>query len=287
MREEMERIALKLGYLGTHYHGFQIQAQSAGPTIESKLFKTFKKLNIVEDRIASNYSAAGRTDKGVHALSQVVSFDTANPNVAPRMINSMLPDDIWAFALAKPSSKFNARKDAISREYRYFLSLQPDVDLDITRMREASELLIGTHNFSNFSQPPGHHEHEAEYYSPIREIKQIEIATERSNSFVVIDIEANGFLRKMVRKIVSVLKMVGGGTKDKKWMGDLVERRVTEHIEPAPAFGLILKNVSYPDVEFVEDEYAKRRITTRIKEELAFHATMAEVLRDMISEHAH
>ncbi|NMX21244.1 tRNA pseudouridine(38-40) synthase TruA [ANME-1 cluster archaeon GoMg4] len=277
----MERIALKLGYLGTQYHGFQIQPQSVGPTIEGELFKAFEKLNIIEERVASNYSAAGRTDKGVHALSQVVSFDTTNPNVTPRMIKSMLPDDIWAFALAKPYSDFNARRDATSREYRYFLPLQPDVGLDITRMREASELLIGAHDFSNFAQPPGHHEHEAEYYSPIREIKRVEIATE--NSFVVIDIEANGFLRKMVRKIVSALKLVGGGTKNRQWVEDLAELRVTEHIEPAPAFGLILKKVSYRNVEFVEDEYAKRRIAARLNEELAFHATMAEVLDDMVS----
>lgn len=283
MQEEMERIALKLGYLGTHYHGFQIQPQSVGPTIEGELFRALEKLNIIEDRVASNYSAAGRTDKGVHALSQVVSFDTANPNVTPRMINTMLPDDIWAFALAKPYSDFNARRDAISREYRYFLPLQPDVSPDITRMREASELLIGTHDFSNFAQPPGHHEHEAEYYSPIREIKRVEIATERSNSFVVIDIEANGFLRKMVRKIISTLKLVGGGTKNRQWVEDLVELRVTEHVEPAPAFGLILKKVSYRDVKFVEDEYAKRRIAARLNEELVFHATMAEVLEDIVS----
>lgn len=277
----MERIALKLGYLGTYYHGFQIQPQSAGPTIEGELFKALKKLNIIEDRVASNYSAAGRTDKGVHALSQVVSFDTANPHVTPRMINSMLPEDIWTFALAKPPSDFNARRDAISREYRYFLPLQPDENMDITHMREASELFIGTHDFSNFSQPPGHKEHEAEYYSPIREIKRI--ATERSNSFIIIDIEADGFIRKMVRKIVSALKLVSSGAKDTRWIEDLVELRVTEHIEPAPAFGLILKNVAYRGITFVEDDYAKRRIAARIKEDLTYHATIAEVLGDMLS----
>jgi tRNA pseudouridine38-40 synthase len=280
----MERIALKLGYLGTYYHGFQIQPQSAGPTIEGELFKALKKLNIIEDRVASNYSAAGRTDKGVHALSQVVSFDTANPHVTPRMINSMLPEDIWTFALAKPPSDFNARRDAISREYRYFLPLQPDENMDITHMREASELFIGTHDFSNFSQPPGHKEHEAEYYSPIREIKRI--ATERSNSFIIIDIEADGFIRKMVRKIVSALKLVSSGTKDTRWIEDLVELRVTEHIEPAPAFGLILKNVAYHGITFVEDDYAKRRIAARIKEDLTYHATIAEVLENMLSEYA-
>ncbi len=277
MKEErgIERVALKIGYLGTNYHGFQIQPQSEVPTIESELFEALKKLRIIGDRKAANYSAAGRTDKGVHALSQVVSFDTSNPNVTPRMINSMLPDDIWVFALAKPYSGFNARKDAISREYRYFLFLPDEFsDPALTRMREASELFIGAHDFSNFSQ------HEDEGHSPIREIKRIEIG--KRKSFVIIDIEASGFLRKMVRKIVSALRTVGSGMKDKKWVEDLLKLRVKEQIEPAPAFGLVLKNVSYHGVEFVEDEYAKRRITERLKKDLVFHATIAEVLVDMV-----
>ncbi len=277
MKEErgIERVALKIGYLGTNYHGFQIQPQSEVPTIESELFEALKKLGIIGDRKAANYSAAGRTDKGVHALSQVVSFDTSNPNVTPRMINSMLPDDIWVFALAKPYSGFNARKDAISREYRYFLFLPDEFsDPALTRMREASELFIGAHDFSNFSQ------HEDEGHSPIREIKRIEIG--KRKSFVIIDIEASGFLRKMVRKIVSALRTVGSGMKDKKWVEDLLKLRVKEQIEPAPAFGLVLKNVSYHGVEFVEDEYAKRRITERLKKDLVFHATIAEVLGDMV-----
>jgi tRNA pseudouridine38-40 synthase len=279
MEEEgiMERVALKIGYLGTNYHGFQIQPQSEVPTIEGELFEALKKLDIIEDRKAANYSSAGRTDKGVHAISQVVSFDTSNPNVTPRMINSMLPDGIWACALAKPHPGFNARKDAVSREYRYFLFLADefsDLGIALTRMRVASELLIGTHDFSNFSQ------HEAESHSPIREIKRIEIG--KRKSFVIIDIEASGFLRKMARKIVSALKMVGSGMKDKRWVEDLLELRVKEQIEPAPAFGLVLKNVSYPGVEFVEDEYAKRRILERLKKDLSFHAAIAEVLEDML-----
>jgi tRNA pseudouridine38-40 synthase len=279
MEEEKikERVALKIGYLGTNYHGFQIQPQSELPTIEGELFEALKKLDVIEDRKSANYSAAGRTDKGVHALAQVVSFDTSNPNVTPRMINSMLPDDIWAYALAKPHSGFNARKDAVSREYRYFLFFQ--TDLDITRMREASELFIGVHDLSNFSQLQGH-DHKVGSHSTIREIKRIDI--EKRNLFVIIDIEASGFLRKMVRKIVLALRMVGSDIKDKRWIEALLELRLKEEIEPAPAFGLVLKNVSYRDIKFVEDEYAKRRIVARLKKDLVLHATMAEVLGDMV-----
>ncbi len=286
MQEERkkERVALKIGYLGTNYHGFQIQPRLKAPTIEGKLFEALKQLDIIEDRKSANYSAAGRTDKGVHALAQVVSFDTSNPNVSPRMINSVLPDDIWVFALAKPHPGFNARKDAISREYRYFLFLQnefSDLDIALTRMRAASELFIGAHDFSNFSQLQNC-DHETESHSAIREIKRIEIDIGKRRGVIIIDIEASGFLRKMVRKIVSALRMVGIGIKDKKWIEDLLELRTKEGIEPAPAFGLFLKNVSYPGVKFVEDEYAKRRIKARLKEDLVFHATIAEVLEDMM-----
>jgi tRNA pseudouridine38-40 synthase len=91
----------------------------------------------------------------------------------------------------------------------------------------------------------------------------------------------------MVRKIVSALRMVGSGMKDERWIEDLLDLRIRDGIEPAPAFGLVLKNVSYRDVKFVEDEYARRRIVTRLKEDLAFHATMAGVLGGMTNEYAH
>jgi len=273
MREQTERVALKIGYLGTNYHGFQIQPRAELQTVESELFKALKRLGVLEDRKAAEYSYAGRTDKGVHALAQVVSFDTTNQKMTPRMINSMLPNDIWVLAIAKPHAGFNARKEAIRREYRYFLFLQ--TELDISRMHEASELLIGAHDFSNFSQRDG-----LEGTSLIKEIKQIDIVN--SDPFIIIDIAASGFLRKMVREIVSALCMVGSGKRAKRWIQDLLDLKIKGQIEPAPAFGLVLKDVSYRNLEFVVDEYAKRRITARLKKALFFHATMAKVLSDMI-----
>lgn len=273
MREQTERVALKIGYLGTNYHGFQIQPQAELQTVEGELFKALKRLGVLEDRKAADYSYAGRTDKGVHALAQVVSFDTTNQKMTPRMINSMLPNDIWTLAIAKPHAGFNARKEAIRREYRYFLFLQ--TELDISRMYEASELLIGAHDFSNFSQRDG-----LEGTSLIKEIKQVDIV--KFDPFIIIDIAASGFLRNMVRKIVSALSMVGSGKRAKSWIQDLLELKIKEQIEPAPAFGLVLKVVCYRDLEFVVDEYAKRRITARLKKDLFFHATMAKVLSDMI-----
>ncbi|MBN1455868.1 MAG: tRNA pseudouridine(38-40) synthase TruA [Methanomicrobia archaeon] len=283
----MERIALKIGYLGTHYHGFQVQPQSAVPTIEGALFEALTALQIIEDRAIANYAAAGRTDKGVHAFAQVLSFDTAQRNLSPRMINSMLPRDIWVFGLAKPSTpSFNARKDALSRTYRYYLYAPPNTDLDVARIQDAAARFIGTHDFSNFAQAPGHHEQEAEHFSPIREITRLEISHDANSSFITIEIAANSFLRKMVRKIVTALTLVGRGSRACEWVDALLEREITEAIEPAPPYGLVLANVTYPEISFVEDEYAKRHIVARLTEALLMHASTAAVLERMIREYA-
>ncbi|MHC1636350.1 MAG: tRNA pseudouridine(38-40) synthase TruA [Candidatus Methanospirareceae archaeon] len=266
--EEKRRVALKIGYIGTNYHGFQIQPDV--PTIEGEIFKALKKLDILEDRKKANYSSSGRTDKGVHAISQVISFDTSHPKISPRMLNSELPEDIFAFAMATPYEGFDARRDAISREYRYFLF---NDGLDVEKMKEASKLFVGTHNFFNFSYG---------YSSEKATIKRIyAIDMEERGNFIVIDVKARSFLRMMVRKIVGALKMVGEGLKDEVWIEDLLELRLKERIEAAPAHGLILKDVVYRGVEFEEDEYAKGRIIEKIKEEVFFHSTIVEVLEEM------
>ena len=282
----MARIALKIGYLGTHYHGFQVQPQSAVPTIEGALFEALTALQIIEDRTIAQYAAAGRTDKGVHALAQVVSFDTARLKLSPRMINSMLPGDIWVFGLAKPAHPaFNARKDALSRTYRYYLYAPPDTNLELARMQDAAALFIGTHDFSNFAQAPGHHEQDADYFSPFREVTRLEINRAVNSSFISIAIEANSFLRKMVRKIVTALTLVGRGSRTREWVDALLEREMTEAIEPAPPFGLMLANVTYPEINFVEDEYAKRHVVARLTETLLVHASTAAVVRTMVREY--
>ena len=250
------------------------------------LFSAFTRLGLFEfesesesesgPRRSANYSAAGRTDKGVHALAQVVSFDTAK-EVTPRMINSMLPDDIWVYAIARPYPEFNARRDAKSRKYRYFLFSEPE--LDLSRMKDASELLIGRHNFYNFTQGQGH-EADSDLDSYVREIKRIELM--RNGPFIVIDVEANGFLRKMVRKLVSALCMIARGDRDENWLEALLELQLRDSIEPAPPFGLVLREVVYDNVEFVEDRYAMRRIEERLKRELVMHSTIARVLQELV-----
>ena len=113
------RTALKVAYIGTDFHGFQVQPDVK--TIEGELLRALSELNIIDNRHSANYIAAGRTDKGVHAIGQVIAFDTDNPDmVMPRAINSRLPGTIWTWAWSEVVPPgFDPRRDTLSREYRY------------------------------------------------------------------------------------------------------------------------------------------------------------------------
>lgn len=262
------RVALKLAYLGDRYYGFQVQPDV--PTIEGTLFKALKKLGIFNDPKKAKYSASGRTDKGVHALEQVVAFNTESGLVTPRIINSELPDDIWAWATARVSRAFDPRRKAISREYRHILYGK---GLEISKMRRASELLLGTHDFANFATKD-------EDKSTKRTVKCIEIRV--AGPFIIMDIVANSFAQHMARKIVTGLSMVGAGARDEGWLRGMLEPdKYEEGIEPAPPFGLILRKVNYAGISFTEDEYAKTRARRELQERRLIHGTMAEVVKDM------
>src|SRR5665811_1274488 len=142
------RIALKVGYIGTNYHGFQIQPDVS--TIEAGLFASLAKLNIINSPHEANYIASGRTDKGVHAIGQVIAFDTERPELAiPGPINSNLPGTIWAWARAQVPDDFDPRRNAKHREYMYIMPGK----LDVSLLESASRLIKGEHDFLNFITP--------------------------------------------------------------------------------------------------------------------------------------
>ena len=269
------RIALQLGYLGNRYHGFQIQPHV--PTIEDKLFNALEHLGIIDNPKKAKYSAAGRTDRGVHALGQVVAFNTDKPELTmPRILNSKLPDDIWVWGRAEVSKAFDPRRKAVSREYRYLLYRE---GLDISKMRIASTLLVGTHDFANFST------RDAEK-STKRTMKRIEIRI--SGPFITLDITADSFTWNMVRKIVTGLSMVGGGSRDLLWLRSMLKPdKYVEVIKSAPSFGLTLKKVNYSGIKFTEDEYAKKAVAKALRDQFIWYGTMAEVVRSMKDSMGH
>ena len=262
------RIALKIGYIGTNYHGFQVQPDVL--TIEAMLFSALIKSNLIKSPREANYIASGRTDKGVHALGQVIAFDTERPELAiPGAINSNLPGTIWVWAQAQVPYDFDPRRSAIHREYMYIMPGK----LDISLMGNASRLIEGEHDFSNFITPEKERSSSTLVYNLI--IRSI-------GEYTIMDISADHFLWHMVRKIASALKMIESGKRDILWLEKMLHpSQFHEALAPAPAHGLILKNVEYNDIDWKEDAYAKKRKSETLREEFLWHSVMAQIIKEL------
>lgn len=259
-------LAFRVAYIGTDYHGFQIQPKLR--TVEGEILRALRKLGIIKDKRSSRFSYASRTDAGVHALSQVVAFRTESHLAEPRVINSELPEDIRFYARAEAPENFNARRDAIYKRYRYYLYSE---NLDIKEMREASKLFIGEHDFRNFSS-----ERET---NTVRKVHSVEIRLEPP--FAIIDICADSFLYNMARKMITALKMVGEGKRTKEWISELLSLSSSEGIPSAPPQGLILEEVRYENLEFMIDEYALKSAVEVMKSRFASIAPLAESIKDI------
>ncbi len=264
------RVALRLAYIGTQCSGFQIQPDV--PTVETHLFEAFSALGIMTDPKKCGYVRASRTDAGVHALGQVVAFDTPHPKkTIPKAINAYLPPFIWCWAYANVPPEFNPRYDAKERVYEYILHNE---DYDIRAIRKACKALEGNHEFCNLATQ------EEENGTTWRKINYIQVRLD--GDFVHLTVSANSFLRTMVRRIVTALKMVGEGIKDEEWITQLLSpEQYREGLEPAPAYGLILKSISYEGVSWKMDEYAINKATNALKESFMRFGTMARIVRCM------
>jgi tRNA pseudouridine38-40 synthase len=236
------KIALKLAYLGDCYYGFQRQPDLV--TVDSEVRKALKQIGVIN----GDFCYAGRTDRGVSALGQVIDFwiDEQDAYLArPRCVNGRLPRDIWAWAWAVAPIGFSARWNALWREYRYLLWHE---GLDVELMRCAAEKMLGSHDFRNFSSSKE---------GTIKEIQKLEISQE--NGLVTFDIRADGFLWNMVRKIVRSLEMIGSGEKDQNWIEELLNPELNYGAPTAPAEGLILMDVGYNGLDWQIDEYSRER----------------------------
>jgi tRNA pseudouridine38-40 synthase len=265
------RVALKLAYIGTDYHGSQVQPDVR--TIEGEIYKALRGLGIIDDPRSAHFVSAGRTDAGVHALGQVVAFDTEKLNLAiPRVINSKLPNSIWAWAHAIVPDDFNPRYDAMCRSYRYIMSGE---QYDISKIRAATKFLIGTHDFANFCTTD-------EDRDTVRNVTRIDVRV--SGAFTKIDVQADSFLWNMVRKVVTALMMVGSGVRDLEWLEQMLDpESYEEGVEPAPAYGLTLMQVNYTlPIEWTDDGYAIRRANEHVHEHLVRYRVMGEVLEQLV-----
>jgi len=242
------RIALGIEYDGSAFCGWQ--TQPAGCAAQDKLESALSQ--IAGEHVAT--VCAGRTDAGVHALAQVVHFDTVAERPVTAWVrgsNALLPPALavtWAKVM---SDQFHARYSAHERCYRYVLLNRPvrpaadrarvgwfHLPLALDKMRSAARLLIGEHDFSAFRSS------ECQARSPVRHLRRLDI--ERRGDYVIFEFCANAFLHHMVRNIVGCLIYVGKGKHPPEWVGDVLaggDRR-----QAAPTFdaaGLYLARVVY------------------------------------------
>ena len=244
------RIALGIEYLGTNYHGWQ--RQDGLSTVQSNVEQALSKVANSPITVV----CAGRTDVGVHALSQVIHFDTEiNRKLKSWVLggNTYLPPDIriqWAHDFSD-NPEFHARFSATSRHYQYLIynhSVQSAIlhnralfypaKLDADLMHAAAECLIGEQDFSSFRGAG------CQSKTAMRNVTAITV--KRDGHLIIIDIHANAFLLHMVRNIIGVLLEVGTEKRAPTWVKEVLFGRDRNLAGvTAPACGLYLVNVKY------------------------------------------
>lgn len=239
---------LIIGYDGTRYYGWEHQPKRE--TIQGKLEDV---LNHLSDRPVE-IIGAGRTDGGVHARGMVanVFLDVPlTPDQLQDYMNRYLPDDIVIREVREASDRFHARYNAIGKTYcytcfdgrtkplfdrKYVWSL--DKELDIAKMQQAANYLIGKHDFCSFCKNP------QKKKSTVRIVDQIEIV--RRGDYVTLSFHGNGFLRNMVRILTGTLVDVGLGKIEPGRVREILEEKNRLLAsETAPAQGLCLMEVDY------------------------------------------
>jgi tRNA pseudouridine38-40 synthase len=244
----MRTFKLMLSYDGTNYAGWQSQVDQ--PTVQGALEAVL--LRITGEPVRT--TASGRTDAGVHALAQVVSFQSEthlSEEVLLRAIRAYLPTDVAAASLELAADNFHAIRSAVRKRYRYLLAEGPEhsvfrrhyewaypSELDVSAMTEAAALLVGEHDFASFASSG------SERKSSVRTIYELSVV--RDGKQVRIEVEANGFLYNMVRNIVGTLVEVGRGAQRPEWVAGVLSKQDRRAAGPtAPPQGLCLVRVDY------------------------------------------
>lgn len=261
--DEDRTVRLMVAYDGTRYHGFQRQ-RSGLTTIQSELERAIAEVTGEKTAVAG----AGRTDAGVHALGQVVSFRTRSripDDRWPAALGAHLPADITVVSSEEAPSTFHARFSARSKTYRYMV-LAGSTDspmlapfcarvrdrLDVPAIARGAETLVGRHDFTSFWAAGSPRS------SPVRTVLRLTVeavvprlflppsAAETGSELVIFTVEADGFLYKMVRNFIGTLLEVGAGRLGPEDVGRILEARDRSMAAPtAPPQGLCLVEVRY------------------------------------------
>lgn len=258
------RLAALVAYDGTCFKGFQRQAPRRGRTVQGQIEDALERLT----GVATPVEGAGRTDSGVHASGQVITFSSeAHHSEATwlRALNAHLPGDIAVRAVRRVDDSFHARKSALARSYRYRILCDPvraplreryawriHERLDVVMMREAGRRLLGEHDFGAFGSSPRDSRKDGYRGHTVRTLLQAECDWRPPEDDAPPDeaecrFTANAFLTGMVRRLIGTLVLVGVGRLSVDDFQRILEARAKAHPGIlAPAQGLCLTGVHYP-----------------------------------------
>lgn len=242
------RIKCVISYNGANYFGFQTQNKIEMNSIQDEIEKVLSK--IFNKQI--DIQASGRTDRGVHALGQVIHFDIEEDRVdlyrLRYSINCMLPKDIFVKEMEVVDGEFHSRFSAKSKTYRYIINQnERNVILDklvynfsrklnVENIKKGMEVFIGTHSFHNFCT-----NNEGDF---TRTIYSFEL--EEKDGYLIFNITGNGFRRYMVRMLIGTLIEIGLGNIEITEVKDILDTNEMKRIRyKAPSEGLYLVEVNY------------------------------------------
>jgi tRNA pseudouridine38-40 synthase len=242
-------VKLVLEYDGTRYVGWQVQPN--GPSVQAEVERALATLHKAPRRV----TAAGRTDAGVHARGQVVSFPEERPlplSAYVKGMNALLPDDVAVRAASLEPDGFDARRSARGKRYRYVIengdtrapltrrqAWQLFGPLDVAAMREAAAHLVGRHDFAAFQAADCACDH------AVREVRRLDVLGEGGGRIELV-FEATAFVKHMVRNVAGTLVEAGQGKRPPDSMPALLASRDrTRAGRTAPPQGLCLEEVFY------------------------------------------
>jgi tRNA pseudouridine38-40 synthase len=242
-------VKLTLSYDGTRYVGWQVQPN--GRSVQAEVERALEVLHKAPRRV----TAAGRTDAGVHAKGQVVSFSEERPLPLAAYVkgmNALLPEDIAVRAASLEPDGFDARRSARGKRYRYVIENVATREpltrlhawllfgpLDVGAMREAARHLVGRHDFAAFQAA------DCACHHAIREVRRLDVLGEAGGRIELV-VEATAFVKHMVRNLVGTLVEVGQGRREPGAMPALLASGDrTKAGRTAPPQGLFLEEVFY------------------------------------------
>lgn len=263
--EASATLVLQLGYRGGSFSGFA--EQEGCHTIAGELRGALQTVLHREVELV----CAGRTDAGVHAVSQYVSVPVFGEELAlsgrrlMASLTALVPDEISIRRVLRADAGFSARFDAMERSYRYRIScgrarpmllfghtwwLRPAASLDVDAMNEAARLLVGEHDFASFCKVSSARMLQESGRSTSRYLADVSVShdIEVGEPLVAIDVRGNAFLHNMVRIMTGTLVEVGRGHRTPQWVGEVLAARDRKAAGvTAPPEGLTFANVTYPD----------------------------------------